>query len=161
MSVTGQKFLVAFLSLVLVGALVAAGSVDAKRQADARKQAEASLDDAAHPQMARGKAVFVKYSCNACHNEGGAGGILNLNAESGGKINNLLRVSETYTVAELAEKIRTGVPTVGKADPTGPEPPLHMPAFRELIAGQEMADLVAYLRALRPAAGDTTKSSSW
>jgi cytochrome c1 len=85
---------------------------------------------------------------------------MNLNAESGGQVNGLLHVSESYTPAELAEKIRTGVPTVGKADPTGPDPPLHMPPYRDLIAGQEMRDLVAYLMSLRPAPGEA-KSSGW
>jgi mono/diheme cytochrome c family protein len=160
MSVTAQKVLVSVLTLGLVAALFVSGSVDARRQNQARKRAEALLDDAANPQMARGKAVFVKYSCNACHSLGGVGGIMNLNAESGGKINGLLHVSESYTSAELAEKIRTGVPTVGKADPTGPDPPLHMPAYRDLIAGQELRDLVAYLMALRPPPGEA-KSSNW
>ena len=159
MSVTGQKLLVAFLSLALVGALVAAGAVDARRQAAARKQAEALLDDAANPQIARGKAVFVKYGCNACHSSGGVGGIHNLNAESGGMVNGLLHVSESYTAAEVADKIRNGVSEVGKADPTGPDPPLHMPPYRDLIAPQELKDLVTYLMSLRPPPGE--KSASW
>lgn len=160
MSVTAQKLVVGVLSLALVAALVAAGSVDARRQAEARKRAAAMLDDLANPQIARGKAVFVKYSCNACHAPGGVGGIMNINAESGGEVNGLLRVSESYTLAEVAEKVRTGVPTVGKSDPTGPDPPLHMPPYRDLIAGQEMSDLVAYLMSLRPPAGEA-KSSNW
>ncbi|MBI1797543.1 MAG: cytochrome c [Candidatus Eisenbacteria bacterium] len=160
MSVTAQKLVVALLSLALVAALVAAGSVDARRQAEARKHAEAMLDDAAQPQIARGRAVYTKYSCNACHAAGGTGGIMNLNAESGGKVNGLLHLSESYRPAELAEKIRNGVPTVGKGDPTGPDPPLHMPPYRDLIAGQEMRDLVAYLMSLRPPPGEA-KSSAW
>ena len=160
MSVTAQKVVVALLSLALVAALVAVGSVDARREAKARKRAESLLDDAAHPDLARGRAVFAKYSCNACHGAGGAGGIMNLNAESGGKVNGLLHVSESYTAAELAEKIRTGVPTIGKGDPTGPDPPLHMPPYRDLIAGQEMKDLVAYLMSLQPPPGEA-KASSW
>ncbi len=160
MTLTAQKLIVACLSLALVAALFAAGSVDARRQASARKHADALLDDAANPQGARGKAVFTKYSCNACHGAGGAGGMMNINAESGGKVNGLLHVSETYTADELAEKIRGGVPLVGKADPTGPEPPLRMPPFRDLIAGQELRDLVAYLMSLRPPPGEA-KSSGW
>ena len=160
MSVSGQKILVAILSLALVAALLVVGSVDARRQAESRKHAEAMLDDAANPQIARGKAAFVKYSCNACHSAGGVGGIANLNAESGGKVNGLLHVSESYTAEEVAEKIRNGVPTVGKGDPTGPDPPLHMPPFRDLIAGQEMRDLVAYVMSLRPPPGEQ-KSSGW
>jgi mono/diheme cytochrome c family protein len=159
-SVTAQKVLVGVLSIALVAALIVSGSVDGRRQVDAQKHAVAMLDDAANPQIARGRVVFVKYGCNACHAAGGAGGIMNLNAESGGQVNGLLHVSESYTPAELAEKIRTGVPTVGKADPTGPDPPLHMPPYRDLIAGQEMRDLVVYLMSLRPAPGEA-KSSSW
>lgn len=160
MNLTAQKVLVATLSLALVAALIAAGSVDARRQALARKHAEVLLDEAVNPQLTRGKAVFARYSCNACHGQGGVGGIMNINAESGGKVNGLLHVSETYTEAELADKIRNGVPTVGKGDPTGPEPPLRMPSFRDLIAGQELRDLVAYLLSLRPPPGEA-KSSSW
>jgi cytochrome c1 len=85
---------------------------------------------------------------------------MNINAESGGQVNGLLHVSESYTLAELADKIRAGVPTVGKADPTGPDPPLHMPAYRDLIAGQELRDLVAYIMSLRPASSEA-KSSGW
>jgi len=160
MSLSMQKLLVAVLSLALFAALIAAGGVDARRQAEARKQAVAALDAAANPQLARGRAVFAKYSCNACHGPGGTGGIMNLNAETGGQVNSLLRVSETYTSAELMEKIRTGVPEVEKGDPTGPSPPLRMPAYRDLVAGTEMTDLVAYLLSLRPPPG-TAKSTAW
>jgi cytochrome c553 len=160
MSVTMQKYLVAFLSLALFAALMVAGSVDVRRQAEARKHAQAALDAMVNPQLARGRIAFMKYSCNSCHNEGGAGGILNVNAEGGGHVNSLQHVFETYTTAELAEKIRTGVPVVGRADPTGPEPPLHMPPFRDLISGAEMNDLVAYLMSLRPPAG-TPKAAEW
>jgi len=153
-----QKYVVAALSLALFGALLAAGGVDLRRQRVARLQAAAALDDAANPQLARGRKVFVKYGCNSCHNDAGAGGILNLNAEGGGRVNSLQHVFETYTTAELADKIRAGVPVVGKEDPTGPDPPLHMPPFRDLIAGAEMNDLVAYLMSLRPPAGSPTKS---
>lgn len=160
MSVTSQKVIVAVLSLALFGALVAAGAVDARRQAEARKHATAALDAAINPQLVRGRGVYEKYSCNACHGANAEGGVMNLNAESGGKVNGLLRVSETYTQSELAEKIRTGVPEVGKADATGPEPPLRMPPYRDLIAGQEMRDLVAFLWSLRPKE-DENKGPGW
>jgi mono/diheme cytochrome c family protein len=35
-----------------------------------------------------------------------------------------------------------------------------MPAFRDLISGQEMRDLVAYLMSLRPPPGEA-KASEW
>jgi mono/diheme cytochrome c family protein len=61
---------------------------------------------------------------------------------------------------ELLDRIRGGVPTVGKADPTGPDPPLHMPPFRDLISAQELNDLAIYVMSLKPAPGEA-KSSGW
>lgn len=158
MTVNAQKYLVASLSLALFVALIAVGSVDAQRRAQAAKARQSELAGAINPQLERGRAVFVKYSCNACHGMSGAGGIKNLNAQTGGEINGLTRVSETYSHDELIERIRNGVPNVDKADPTGPDPPLRMPPYRDLIAGQELEDLTAYLFSLKPAA---ESSSSW
>ncbi|MGH7680956.1 MAG: c-type cytochrome [Candidatus Eiseniibacteriota bacterium] len=160
MTVSAQKYLVAFLSLALFAALVAVGGVDAKRRAEAAKSRQIALAGALNPQLERGRAVFVKYSCNACHGQGGAGGIKNLNAQTGGEINGLTRVSETYTRQELMERIRNGVPNVDKSDPTGPDPPLRMPAYRDLIAGQELEDLTSYLFSLRPSA-ESKPSEAW
>jgi mono/diheme cytochrome c family protein len=150
MTLSAQKLLVALLSLALFAALIAAGGIDARRAAEARRRAEAALDDAANPKVARGRRVFEKYSCIACHGARGVGGVMNLNAETGGQVPGLLHVAETYTPAELAEAIRNGFPAVGKADPTGPDPPLHMPGFHDLIGGQELTDLVSYLFSLGP-----------
>jgi mono/diheme cytochrome c family protein len=157
MSLTAQKYLVAGLSLALFAALLVAGRVESAREAAAAKHQPTMNAAALDPQIQRGKLLFVKYSCNACHGAGGVGGIKNLNAESGGEINGLLKVSETYTAAELADKIRKGVPEVGKGDPTGPSPPLRMPAFGDLISGQELNDLVTYVMSL--GAGTKKKAS--
>ena len=157
MSVTAQKYVVAILSLGLFAALMVVGGIDVKRRAQAAKAREVSIAGALNPQLERGKTAYIKYSCNACHGADGAGGIKNLNAQTGGEINGLTRVQETYTRDELIERIRNGVLTVDKADPSGPDPPLHMPAYRDLIAGQEMQDLTAYILSLGPA----TKSESW
>jgi len=157
-TVRAQKYLVALLSLALFAALVAVGGVDAQRQAKAAKSRQDALAGVLNPQLERGRQAFLKYSCNACHGVTGSGGIKNLNAQTGGEINGLTRVSETYSHDELVDRIRNGVPSVDKADPTGPDPPLRMPAYRDLIAGQELEDLAAYLFSLRPAA---EPSSSW
>ena len=158
MSITAQKYLVAVLSLALFAALVVVGGVDARRQA-AEQRAHASPSAAAlNPQLDRGGQVYLKYSCNACHGLNGEGGINNLNSETGGKINGLTKLNETFTTEELVAHIQKGVPEVGKGDPTGPDPPLHMPPFQNLIAGQEMSDLVAYLQSLGP---KPSKSSGW
>ena len=152
MTVRSQKYLVAALSLTLLGALAVVGSVDAKRRAQAVKSRQDTNTGALNPQLERGRMAFQKYSCNACHGSAGQGGIKNINAQTGGEVNGLLHVSETYTKEELIEKIRNGVPTVDRADPTAPEPPLKMPPYRDLISGQELQDLAAYLMSFRPQA---------
>ena len=159
MTVSAQKYVVALLSFALFAALVAVGGVDAQRRAQAAKSRQVALAGALNPQLERGRMVFVKYSCNACHGMDAAGGIKNLNAQTGGEINDLTRVSETYTREELIERIQNGVSTVDKADPTGPDPPLHMPPYKGLISGQEMQDLTAYLFGLKPST--ETKSEAW
>jgi cytochrome c553 len=160
MTVRSQKYLVAALSLALLAALSVVGSVDAKRRAELMKARQPVTSVSVNPQLDRGKLAFQKYGCNACHGAAGQGGIKNINAQTGGEVNGLLRVSETYTREELADRIRNGVPTVDKGDPTGPDPPLRMPPYRDLIAGQELQDLEAYLMSLRPEAGEA-KSEEW
>ena len=160
MTVTAQKYLVAFLSLALFATLIAVGGIDAQRRALAAKARRVALAGALNPQLERGRMVFVKYGCNGCHGASGEGGIKDYNAQTGGEINGLTRVSETYTRDELIERIRNGVPTVDKADPTGPDPPLHMPPYKDLIGGQEMQDLTAYLFSLKPAA-ETKSGEAW
>ena len=160
MTVTAQKYLVASLSLALFAALIAVGGVDAQRRAQAAKSRQIAVAGALNPQLERGRMAFVKYSCNACHGMNGSGGIKNLNAQTGGEINGLTRVNETYTRQELMDRIRNGVPNVDKADATGPDPPLRMPAYKDLIGGQELDDLAAYLFSLKPAA-ESKPSESW
>jgi cytochrome c553 len=158
MTVRSQKYLVAALSLALLGALAVVGSVDANRRAQAMKSHQEAAAGALNPQLERGRIVFQKYSCNACHGMAGQGGVKNINAQTGGEVNGLLHVSETYTKEELIEKIRNGVPTVDRADPTAPEPPLKMPPFKDWISGQEMQDLTAYLMSLRPREEESGKN---
>lgn len=161
MSLNGLKIMVALLSLALVGALIAAAAVDAKRQKEAEARANVALEAAINPQIARGRAVFEKYGCNSCHGRDGSGGILNINAESGGRVNDLTHVFETYSQQEITDRIRNGVPEVGKSDPTGPDPPLRMPPYRDLIGGQELKDLIAFVMHLRPAPGSKPDTTGW
>lgn len=62
----------------------------------------------------------------------------------------MIYVKEGYTVAELEDRIRSGVPKVGKLDPEGPEPPLAMPAFGSRLTEPQLDDLVSYLLSLYP-----------
>lgn len=92
----------------------------------------------------RGRAVYVKFGCAACHAPDGSGGIRNFNYQ-GGTEPNLKKVMGTYKREELRQKLEKGVPVVGKADPQGPTPPLYMPSWKEKIKGQELDDLMTYL----------------
>ena len=149
MSLTAQKYLVAALSLVLVAAVVAAGRVESRLQAE-REAAGSARTGPLDPALDRGRQLYDKYSCVACHGAGGAGGVYNANAQTGGMINGVRFVAETYTKDDLTKKILDGVPVVPKANPNGPNPPLAMPSYRGIIGVEEMRELVDYLFSLRP-----------
>ena len=149
MSVTAQKYVVAALSLVLVAAVVAAGRVESRLQAE-REKAGSARTGPLDPALDRGRQLYEKYSCVACHGAGGLGGVYNANAQTGGMINGVRFVAETYTKQDLAKKILDGVPVVPKADPNGPVPPLAMPSYRGIIGVEEMRELVDYLFSLKP-----------
>ena len=149
MSVTAQKYVVAALSLVLVAAVVAAGRVESRLQAE-REQAGSARTGPLDPALDRGRQLYEKYSCVACHGAGGVGGVYNANAQTGGMINGVRFVAETYTKDDLAKKILDGVPEVPKANPNGPNPPLAMPSYRGIVGVEEMRELVDYLFSLKP-----------
>jgi mono/diheme cytochrome c family protein len=157
MSVTAQKYLVASLSLALAAALGVVGVVEGHMRS---KLPWANAPGPLDPQVDRGRQVYEKYSCIACHGPGGVGGINNVNAQTGGKINGLKFVAESYTKQDLAKKVLDGVPVVEKADPNGPQPPLAMPAYRGIIGSQELEDLTKYLFSLQPAA-PKSKGEEW
>lgn len=159
MTMTMQKYLVAVLSLGLVAAVVAAGTVESRLRLEADKAAGVGAGPL-DPALDRGRQLYEKYSCVACHGAGGAGGVYNANAQTGGMINGVRFVAETYTREDLAKKILDGVPVVPKADPSGPNPPLAMPSYRGVIGVEEMRGLVDYLYSLRPP-GASSKTTQW
>ena len=160
MSITAQKYLVAALSLALLAAVGVAGSVEVRLRAKAAQEGAARSSGPLDPMLDRGRQVYEKYSCIACHGAGGAGGVHNVNAPTGGMINGLRFVAETYTKEDLVKKILEGVPVVPKADPNGPAPPLAMPAYRGVIGYQELQDLTEYLFSLKPP-GAKKKGDEW
>ncbi|OGR82398.1 MAG: hypothetical protein A2902_06000 [Elusimicrobia bacterium RIFCSPLOWO2_01_FULL_64_13] len=97
----------------------------------------------------RGRKLYLKYSCGACHGPEGRGGIKNPNA-IGGEVPPLARVREGYTLAELKEKIEDGFPAVLQEDPDGPEPPLFMPAWKKVLSKKQIDGLARYLMSLLP-----------
>lgn len=104
--------------------------------------------------VARGRVLFARAGCAACHGPGGAGGYPNNNVK-GGKIPSLLKVSEGYNKAELVAKIRLGVPHPQKADPKGAEPLVSMPSWGELLDDGELDAVASYLLSLSPASANT------
>ena len=159
MTVTAQKYLVATLSLVLLAAIVAAGRVESSRRVEAEKRAGARAGPL-DPRLDQGRQLYEKYSCIACHGTAGVGGVYNVNAQTGGMINGVRFVAETYSKEDLAKKILDGVPVVPKGNPYGPAPPLAMPSYRGIIGFEEMQQLVDYLYSLRPP-GATQKTDKW
>ena len=160
MTLTTQKYLVATLSLALAVALGIVGVVENRMRSKPDGAGTPATAGPLEPQTESGRQLYAKYSCIACHGPAGAGGVNNVNAQTGGKINGLLFVAESYTKEDLAKKILDGVPVVEQADPKGPRPPLAMPPYRGVISDQEMQDLVKYLFSLQPK-GDKAKADKW
>lgn len=96
----------------------------------------------------RGRVLYAKAGCIACHGRGGMGGYPNNNV-AGGKITGLTHVRDSFTPDELAKKIRSGVKPQ-KADPKGPEPSVFMPPWGEFFSDEEISAAAAYLLALKP-----------
>jgi mono/diheme cytochrome c family protein len=100
--------------------------------------------------VARGRVIYARAGCVACHGLGGMGGYPNNNVK-GGRIPALVKVSEGYNKAELVKKIRLGVPRPEKADPKGPEPLVSMPAWGGVLDETELDAVASYLLSLTPA----------
>jgi mono/diheme cytochrome c family protein len=97
----------------------------------------------------RGKAVYRKYGCGGCHGPNGEGGVPNPNAASDQQVPGLTGAADAADVV-LEAFITEGQTTVAQLDPTGPKPPIYMPGWGERISEGELADLISYLRSLKP-----------
>lgn len=100
--------------------------------------------------VARGELLFRDQACRLCHGEGGTGGVANANSETGGKINGLTLVKEGYTREELIQRLRNGVPRVGRKDADGSVPPLRMMPYGRHLSERQIADLADYVLSLYP-----------
>jgi mono/diheme cytochrome c family protein len=104
---------------------------------------------------ARGRLIFLRAGCVACHGQGGAGGYPNNNV-AGGKIPALSNVVNTYTKIELIAKIKKGVPSPVKADPKGPAPLVSMPSWGQFLDDAEIDSVATYLLTLKPSSAEKT-----
>jgi mono/diheme cytochrome c family protein len=153
MSVITQKYLVGIMGLVLLGSILATGYLDSQRRKkeNVPHGSEASAPASPlSPELQSGLKIYEEFSCLACHGPGGKGGVHNFNAQSGQEVPPLNHVADGYTKPELIAKIQMGVPVEPKLDPKGPEPPLHMPGFKDMLSDAQLNDLVAYLISLKP-----------
>jgi mono/diheme cytochrome c family protein len=98
----------------------------------------------------RGRAVFEKFGCTACHGMEGVGGRRNWNAGLGQEVPSLLYVKAYYgqDVEPLKRLIRNGRQPVPRADATAPQPGLYMPSWKDRISEEDLDALVAYLFSL-------------
>jgi mono/diheme cytochrome c family protein len=101
----------------------------------------------------RGKAVFEKNGCAACHGTGGVGGRRNWNGALGEEVPALLHVKAYYGnhADQLKDLIRHGRQPVPRANPARPNPALYMPAWKDRISEAELDALVVYLFSLSEA----------
>ena len=107
--------------------------------------------------VARGREVYLRYGCSACHGPDGKGGVANANAETDGKVPAVNYVAEGFTRRELRKKILDGFAPVGKKDANGPRPPFRMPGWTGQMTDAEVSDLVEYLWSLYP----KTETDKW
>jgi cytochrome c oxidase subunit 2 len=97
----------------------------------------------------RGRAVYLKFGCGGCHGANGEGGVPNPNAKNNQQVPALFGAKDVADVY-LESFITEGIPEPAKLDPNGPKPPIPMPAWGDKISEGELADLISYLRNLKP-----------
>lgn len=103
--------------------------------------------DAPDP-IAKGRLIYQRAGCIACHGPAGQGGLPNNNVP-GGLIPALALTASTYTKEELVAKIGKGS-RPQKADPGGAAPLVVMPAWKDKLDPDELSAVAAYLLSLPP-----------
>jgi mono/diheme cytochrome c family protein len=102
------------------------------------------------PAAERGKLIFNKAGCVACHGQFGGGGYPNNNV-AGRLIPTLTLVSDGYSKTELHSKIQNGS-TPLPDDPSKPKALIFMPKWGDQLKSDEIDALVEYLYSLKPKA---------
>lgn len=107
-----------------------------------------TADAKALPAAERGKLIFNKAGCVACHGQFGRGGYPNNNV-AGGMIPTLTLVSDGYSKPELHNKIQNGQISAA-VDGALPKPMIFMPKWGDQLKQDEIDALVEYLFSLKP-----------
>ena len=109
----------------------------------------ATLKGGSYQGDARGEAIYERVGCATCHGKGGKGGYRNNNV-IGGQVPSLVNAADGFTKMELARRIADGVRHPIKNDPAGPEPMLHMPAWKEVLTPEQIVAVADYVLSLKP-----------
>jgi cbb3-type cytochrome oxidase cytochrome c subunit len=131
MPATERKAVIAFLAT--------ATATDAQAIVAGKGQAPTPEDAA----IAAGKLDFGRFGCAGCHGTDLQGGVPNPNAQ-GGEVPSLLHLASDYSKDDVLEIIRNGrVPPL--ANTKGPQPPLYMPAWKNLLSDEDIHQIVEFL----------------
>lgn len=98
--------------------------------------------------LERGKLVYQRYGCGACHGADAMGGVPNPGSQVD-PMPALNRVAEGFTEDEVKKVIRNGRNATPK-DPSGIAPRLHMNSWKTLMDEEELHALTDYLMSLMP-----------
>jgi mono/diheme cytochrome c family protein len=94
-----------------------------------------------------GKQSFARFGCVGCHGLQLQGGVPNPNSQ-GGEVPSLLHASDDFTKEEVIAIIRNGkAPPV--ENPAKPAAPLYMPAWKGLLADEDINRIADYLWSLQ------------
>ena len=105
------------------------------------------------PSEEKGRAIYVRAGCIACHGVAGRGGHPNPGAH-GDVIPALAPLMATYTAGELEAKIKEGVVPDGR---DGMTPSVSMPSWKGVLNGDELDALTRYLLSL----AESQPKSDW
>lgn len=98
--------------------------------------------------LAKGKIVYERYGCGACHGANAMGGVPNPGSQVD-PIPALNRVAEGFTEEEIKTVILNGR-NATPMDPNGVAPRLHMNSWKTLMDSEELDALTDYLMSLMP-----------
>jgi mono/diheme cytochrome c family protein len=98
--------------------------------------------------VSNGRRDTLHFGCVGCHGQDLKGGTKNPNSQ-GGEVPALIHLSDDYTQKEVAAIIRRGK-TPPLEDPEKPAPPLYMPTWKNILADEDIQEIIGYAWSLRP-----------
>ncbi|MGD0498956.1 MAG: c-type cytochrome [Bryobacteraceae bacterium] len=125
-------------------AFLASATAEDARSILSQRGKPLTVQDAA---IEAGKQSFSRFGCVGCHGLQLQGGVPNPNSQ-GGEVPSLLHASDDYTKEEVTKIILNGkVPPV--ENPAKPPAPLYMPAWKSVLAAEDITRIADYLWSLQ------------